>query len=427
AEVRVDLLIGVEQPHPALAVEVADRAAQAVDRLAQLLRLLGPPGPRFVEFGKLAFGYQINRADPLALSGQALERGRLLVGGADVRGAEAELFGQALRHALELLDAGLGELGAALALGVGASQRTGPALARVGELLAGGIDLAGDLGQRPLRLLLGRRRLTDPDLAFAVGALELGDLAVELGRLTFELGALRALLLLPLPGLGQAALGVALAALPLRLIAAGGAVSLAVRRRLACAGRGLRALVGDRRGGRRRRRSRTLDILLESRRIGQRRKRALGSADRGTGRRSCWRWSSSARCDSTRSSAAVAASPARAASRASRSAASAACRACSARARHESISASAESRSAIAPATVSWRPGRSRASSARRLARSSRSAVAAPAPSATNPSQRRRRPSRVTSRWPTASGSPPSSSTTATWRSRRFSSAGDWA
>ena len=38
---RVDLLERVEQPHPALAVEAADRAAQPVDRLGQLLGLLG--------------------------------------------------------------------------------------------------------------------------------------------------------------------------------------------------------------------------------------------------------------------------------------------------------------------------------------------------------------------------------------------------
>ena len=45
-----------------------------MDRLGQLLGLLGALGPAFVELGQLLLGDQVDRADPLALGGQAFER-----------------------------------------------------------------------------------------------------------------------------------------------------------------------------------------------------------------------------------------------------------------------------------------------------------------------------------------------------------------
>ncbi len=66
-EMRVDLLIRVEQPDPAFAVQIADRAAQAMDGLGQLLGFFGALAPRFIELGQFLLGDQVDRADPFAI------------------------------------------------------------------------------------------------------------------------------------------------------------------------------------------------------------------------------------------------------------------------------------------------------------------------------------------------------------------------
>ena len=129
AEMGVDLLIGVEQPHPAFAVEVADRAAQPVDRLGQLLGFVRPLGPAVVELGELLLGDEVDRSDPLAFGGQPLERRGFRVRVARLVGIEAELLGQALGHAFEPLDAAMGQLGAARLLRLGARGGRGAAFA----------------------------------------------------------------------------------------------------------------------------------------------------------------------------------------------------------------------------------------------------------------------------------------------------------
>ena len=104
-----------------------------MDRLGQLLGFLGAFGPRLVELGELLFGDEIDRADPLALGGQALERRRFRLGIAQLVRVEAELLGQPLRHAFELLDAGMREFRAARLLRFGARRGRGAALARIGR------------------------------------------------------------------------------------------------------------------------------------------------------------------------------------------------------------------------------------------------------------------------------------------------------
>ena len=76
AEVGVDLLVRVEQPHAAFAIEVADRAAEAVDRLRQFVGFLGAFGSRCVELGQFLLGDEIDRTDALALDGQSFKRRR---------------------------------------------------------------------------------------------------------------------------------------------------------------------------------------------------------------------------------------------------------------------------------------------------------------------------------------------------------------
>ena len=97
-------------------------------------------------------------------------------------------------------------------------------------------------------------------------------------------GALGRLLLLPLDGLGEPLLGVAQPLAPFGLLARGGAQPLAVGGRFARLGRGFGALVGDGRGGGRRRCARAPDILLQRRRIRQGGERLLGGGDGVAGR-----------------------------------------------------------------------------------------------------------------------------------------------
>ena len=85
-------LEGGEQANAALAVEVADRAAQPVDRLLQLLDLGGTSFAFDVEFGKLVGGDEVDRPQPLAFADQPVVRGRLGTCIVDVVAFEPDLL-----------------------------------------------------------------------------------------------------------------------------------------------------------------------------------------------------------------------------------------------------------------------------------------------------------------------------------------------
>src|SRR5262249_54940647 len=74
AEVSVDLFECVKQPDAALAVEAADRSSQSEDRLGQLLLLSDIGLPAGVQLGHLRLGDEVDRANPLALGCQPVER-----------------------------------------------------------------------------------------------------------------------------------------------------------------------------------------------------------------------------------------------------------------------------------------------------------------------------------------------------------------
>src|SRR5437868_14509075 len=97
AEMAVDLSIGGEQPDAAFAVEVADRAAQAMDRLSQRLGFLGALGTGGVELGQLLLGNQVDEPDPLALGYLPFGRPRFLVCIALLVTVEAKLLLLAVR------------------------------------------------------------------------------------------------------------------------------------------------------------------------------------------------------------------------------------------------------------------------------------------------------------------------------------------
>src|SRR3546814_18665460 len=75
-EVAVDRLEGGEEAGAALAVEAADRTAQAVDGEAQLLALGLGGGVTFLQLGGHALGDEVDRPDALAVGGEAVETRR---------------------------------------------------------------------------------------------------------------------------------------------------------------------------------------------------------------------------------------------------------------------------------------------------------------------------------------------------------------
>ncbi len=217
-EMRVDFLVGVEQPDSPFAVQIADRAAQPVDRLGQLVGFLGTLCPGCVELGELRFRDQVDRADPLPFRGQPFERGCFLVGVARFVGVEAELFRKALGDDFELLERRSSELGAARLLGLGSSRRGRAPLAHVGRAFVPPRNLQGRRDHGFLGLALGGGRFAHVRLALVVGMLELGDPGVELGGLLVQIAPLHRLLFLPLERRGEALLGIPLALPPLRLL-----------------------------------------------------------------------------------------------------------------------------------------------------------------------------------------------------------------
>ena len=102
-EVAVDLVECCSQPFPALAVEVADRTAQTVDRLDQFGLFAGAGSVLFLDPGELVCCHEVDRADPFAAGGQAVHFLRFCARISDLSGLEVEPFGEHGRRALEAL------------------------------------------------------------------------------------------------------------------------------------------------------------------------------------------------------------------------------------------------------------------------------------------------------------------------------------
>ena len=402
-----------------------------MDRLGQLLGLLGALGARGVELGQLLLGDEIDRTDPLALRGQPFERRRLPASASrGSSGSNPSFSGSRCGTHSNFSTAGAGELRAARLLRFGAGGGGGAALARVGASVRWPRDTPAR-PRRPPPRPRARRSTASPilHLALVVGTFELARLSTSSSAGSFSSsGPLRSLLRLPLDALREPLLGVGRAACATRACSrAAGAQPLAVGRGLARPGRRFRALVGDRGRGRLPQRPRAASTSCSSaagsgsaasersRRADAPRARLPAPAPDPPGAaRAPLRWAS------IRSSAAARHRwPGRHRERRARRRAPA----CAPLRRSPGIAPSAARASSRSGARGIDRlvavPASSSASCASRLARSSRSAAAAPDPFATKPSQRRSTPSRVTSRWPTASGWPSSSSATAIWFRRR--------
>src|SRR3546814_19601270 len=81
-----------EQPRAALAIEAADRAAEAVQRLRQFLDLGGASLTLGIEFDEFVGGDEIDRAEPLAVGDQPVVPRRFGGGVADARALEPRLL-----------------------------------------------------------------------------------------------------------------------------------------------------------------------------------------------------------------------------------------------------------------------------------------------------------------------------------------------
>src|SRR3546814_9558374 len=99
----VDLLERRQQPRAALAVEIADRPAQPVDRLLQLVALGDAGGAAFLNLHQLALGDKIDRAKPFAVERQAFKQGRTLADLVHLGRIEADPFGEQRRRTFEPL------------------------------------------------------------------------------------------------------------------------------------------------------------------------------------------------------------------------------------------------------------------------------------------------------------------------------------
>ena len=143
-EVGVDRLERGAQPLAALAVEVADRTAQAVHCLDQL-GLFGQRGamPR-LGLSQLVGRDQVDRAEPLAVGDQLVMLGAFLARGTDLGGNEFEPLGQQRRRALEPFARDTGHLGAAGFLVLGPGSGAGAGLAGRGERFVGLVELRVD-------------------------------------------------------------------------------------------------------------------------------------------------------------------------------------------------------------------------------------------------------------------------------------------
>ena len=100
-EVGVDRLERGEQALAAFAVEAADRAAQAMDRLGQFLAFGAAAGLHLLQFLQFQRRDEIDRANPLAIGREAVMVGLFGLGEADVGAGKAQLFGQERGWAFE--------------------------------------------------------------------------------------------------------------------------------------------------------------------------------------------------------------------------------------------------------------------------------------------------------------------------------------
>ena len=244
----VDLLEGGEQPGAALAVEAADRAAQAVDGDAQFLALGLAGEAAFLELVQLAFGDEIDRADPLALLHLPLEPRRIPARPrAIVASSKPIRLGQQGRRAFELLAGDARHLDAAAVLRLGAGGGAGAGLAGGGLRLAGLGELRLGRAQRLLagalvrgggRRRLRRRRSTSP-VSASICASSVSRRLGEPLRLGFGLGDAAA-------EFGVARLGLGGAGAPVALLLARGLGALPVGADRAGIGRRLGADLGQR-------------------------------------------------------------------------------------------------------------------------------------------------------------------------------------
>jgi hypothetical protein len=320
-EMLVDRLERGEQPLAAFAVERADRAAQAVDRLGQLVALLGVAGKAA---SSSASSVSATRLTGPIRSRSAIRRSCAAdssCGSAHRVRLEAGLFRQQRRRAFEALARQAPHLDPAHLLILGARERTGARLARLGQRFVGGADFAFGRAQR--RSASRSAAWAAADSARGLGRpLGLGDLRVELGRAPGEDRSLSSARFGgALVHLGAAPRGFAGARFPAAALGPGGGEALARLGDLALQRAALGAGTGDwRRGGSRLRTTasppaRAWRCRREARPWPLRRgraRRSLRPARRRSGRGALSR---SARCDSSRSSCAAARSSARPASR----------------------------------------------------------------------------------------------------------------
>ena len=143
-EVGVDRFECGAEPFAAFAIEIADRAAQAVDGFDQF-GLFGHARavPRF-DFGQFVRCDQVHRTDPFAFGNQLVMLRTFLRGGADFGGLEFKPFGQERRRALEALARDSCHFGAAALFVLRASHSAGTGFAGRGQGFVGTVELGVD-------------------------------------------------------------------------------------------------------------------------------------------------------------------------------------------------------------------------------------------------------------------------------------------
>ena len=222
----VDLLERLAEPLAAFAVEAADRAAQAVDRLGQLGLFGGAAAVLGFDPFEFFGGHQIDRADPLACRGQPVHFGAGFLGAGHAVGGEGEAFGEQRGRALEALARDPAHFDPARILVLRACGEPGAGLARAGEGFGGDGGGTVGFGRGVLRGFgggfgggeIGGDARADPVALF--------DFAHQPRGLGGDDGALLADFLEPSRHFGEAFGGIAAARLPPGDIAALGARAL---------------------------------------------------------------------------------------------------------------------------------------------------------------------------------------------------------
>ena len=164
-EVAVHFFEGVAQAFASLAVEVADRSAQAIDRFCQLF-LLGGAGAVFLFDPFQFFGrHEVHRPDAFAAGGEAVHLLRLLLRAANGVFVEFEASGKHGRRALKTFARNPRHFDPPCILAFGARRQRGTVFARFGQRLV----RAGEIP-------LGRLRRF---LCFRQGGFRLGQFFAE--------------------------------------------------------------------------------------------------------------------------------------------------------------------------------------------------------------------------------------------------------